>query len=69
MEKNEKYQTTMLTVDDPENIHTCIIRKYLHEIEQKCKCSMRRAYNPNPGGKLIHSFHLHLQYFSFNESF
>ncbi|KAL3994931.1 Amiloride-sensitive sodium channel family protein [Acanthocheilonema viteae] len=49
VEKNEKHGTTMLAVDDPENIHTCTIRKYLHEIEEKCKCSMRRAYNPNPG--------------------
>ncbi|EFO20515.1 amiloride-sensitive sodium channel family protein [Loa loa] len=49
VEKSEKYRTTTLAVDDPENVHTCIIRKYLHEIEKKCKCSMRRAYNPNPG--------------------
>lgn len=49
VEKSAKQQTTILAVDDPENIHTCTIRKYLHEIEQKCKCSMRRAYNPNPG--------------------
>ncbi|VDM94371.1 unnamed protein product, partial [Onchocerca ochengi] len=46
--KSKKHRTTM-SVDDPENIHTCTIRKYLNEIEQKCKCSMRRAYNPNPG--------------------
>ncbi|CAG9534866.1 unnamed protein product [Cercopithifilaria johnstoni] len=49
VEKSEKHRTTMLAVDDPENIQTCTIRKYLHEIEKKCKCSMRRAYNPNPG--------------------
>ncbi|VDK67165.1 unnamed protein product [Litomosoides sigmodontis] len=49
VEKSEKHRAAMLAVDDPENIQTCIIRKYLHEIEQKCKCSMGRAYNPNPG--------------------
>lgn len=61
VEKSEKHKTAMLAVDDPENIHTCAIRKYLHEIEQKCKCSMRRAYNPNPGRNFLsfHSFHLH----------
>uniref|UniRef100_A0A915PVR7 Uncharacterized protein n=1 Tax=Setaria digitata TaxID=48799 RepID=A0A915PVR7_9BILA len=49
VEESEEHQTMKLAVDDPENIHTCTIRKYLNEIEQKCKCSMRRAYNPNPG--------------------
>ncbi|KAM3718386.1 Degenerin-like protein [Dirofilaria immitis] len=48
VEKSKNHRTT-ISVDDPENIHTCTIRKYLNEIEQKCKCSMRRAYNPNPG--------------------
>ncbi|VDN05763.1 unnamed protein product, partial [Thelazia callipaeda] len=49
VEEKDKNLAKMLTVDDPQNIHSCSIRKYLRKIEKNCKCSMARAYNPNPG--------------------
>uniref|UniRef100_A0A915ES58 Uncharacterized protein n=1 Tax=Ditylenchus dipsaci TaxID=166011 RepID=A0A915ES58_9BILA len=36
-----------LSFEDPQNVRTCLIRSYLSEIETKCNCSMRQAYNPN----------------------
>uniref|UniRef100_A0A1I7ZEP0 Amiloride-sensitive sodium channel subunit alpha n=1 Tax=Steinernema glaseri TaxID=37863 RepID=A0A1I7ZEP0_9BILA len=34
--------------NSPDNIRTCAIRQYLEEIEARCGCSLRKAYDPNP---------------------
>ncbi|KAI1728550.1 amiloride-sensitive sodium channel domain-containing protein [Ditylenchus destructor] len=36
-----------LNFDSPGNVRTCIIRSYLLEIEKRCNCTMRHAYNPD----------------------
>ncbi|VDN24279.1 unnamed protein product, partial [Gongylonema pulchrum] len=49
-EETDEHRAKTLSFFDPENIRTCSIRRSLFEIERRCRCSMRRAYTPNPGG-------------------
>ncbi|CAM6031938.1 unnamed protein product, partial [Sphagnum compactum] len=43
---------SFLDFDSPSNVRTCLVRSYLSEIENRCNCSMKHAYNPYLGDKL-----------------
>ncbi|VDM43418.1 unnamed protein product [Toxocara canis] len=45
VQTNEEQQLEPLPFDHPRNVHSCLIRNFLVEIEKRCNCSMRRAYS------------------------
>ncbi|KAK0396101.1 hypothetical protein QR680_001564 [Steinernema hermaphroditum] len=48
IEETDTHREAMKNFTNPYNIRTCAIRQYLEEIESRCGCSLRRAYDPNP---------------------
>uniref|UniRef100_A0A1I7RP83 Amiloride-sensitive sodium channel n=1 Tax=Bursaphelenchus xylophilus TaxID=6326 RepID=A0A1I7RP83_BURXY len=45
-ETEEQKSTTYTSFDDPNNLRTCVIRRFLQDVEYKCNCSLKRAYDP-----------------------
>ncbi|KAI6193047.1 Na+ channel, amiloride-sensitive family-containing protein [Aphelenchoides besseyi] len=47
-ETEEQKAISISQFDHPENVRTCVLRKFLQQVEAKCNCSMRKAYDPKP---------------------
>ncbi|CAB3405011.1 unnamed protein product [Caenorhabditis bovis] len=47
IEETDHHREASADFNNPENIRTCSLRKYMNEVEASCHCSMRRAFTPN----------------------
>lgn len=52
-ETEEQKAISISQFDNPQNVRTCILRKFLTHIENTCNCSMRNFYDPKPNGKFL----------------
>uniref|UniRef100_A0A8R1EJM3 Amiloride-sensitive sodium channel n=2 Tax=Caenorhabditis japonica TaxID=281687 RepID=A0A8R1EJM3_CAEJA len=47
IEETDYQKEARTDFDNPENIRTCTLRKYMAEVEDSCHCTLRRAFTSN----------------------
>ncbi|CAL2032429.1 unnamed protein product [Caenorhabditis brenneri] len=47
IEENDEQIEASTDFNNPENIRTCTLRRYMTEVENSCHCTLRRAYTSN----------------------
>ncbi|CAP23898.1 Protein CBG02656 [Caenorhabditis briggsae] len=47
IEENDEQIEASTDFNNPENVRTCTLRRYMTEVENSCHCTLRRAYTSN----------------------
>ncbi|KAI6240504.1 hypothetical protein M3Y99_00444800 [Aphelenchoides fujianensis] len=60
-ETEEQKAISISQFDHPQNVRTCVLRRFLSHVERTCNCSMRKAYDRKPNEKFpvcnVHEFY------------